>query len=77
MAGPQEDLVIYLDFFGPPEDLNQDGEVDVIDASNLVSHWGDMGPPGWVPADVNDNGEVEVLDASAVATEWGTIWIIT
>jgi len=71
-----DELYIVVKHYGPPEDINEDGEVDMLDASLLVSNWGKSGNPGWTREDINRNGEVEMLDASRLVARWGHIWIV-
>lgn len=51
----------------PEADLNQDGIVDVLDLSILVSNWGTNNPE----VDLNDDGIVDVLDLSILVSSWG------
>ncbi|MEX0621420.1 MAG: Ig-like domain-containing protein [Candidatus Woykebacteria bacterium] len=48
-------------------DVNQDGKVDIFDASILASKWGTNDPA----ADLNGNGVVDIFDASILASNWG------
>lgn len=50
-----------------PADLNQDGSVDAIDLSGVLSGWGNPGS-----ADINDDGVVDGQDLSEVFAAWGT-----
>ncbi len=43
-------------------DVNGDGEVNVLDASQVGQHLGETGSPGWIPEDVDDDGEIDRVD---------------
>lgn len=73
---PIDEFYIFIKHYGPPEDINEDGEVEMLDASLLVSNWGESGIPGWTREDINGNGEIEMLDASRLVAKWGLIWIV-
>lgn len=55
----------------PPWDINQDGVVNYLDVSNLVSHYGETGTPDWIPEDINDDGTVNYLDVSSLVSHYG------
>lgn len=55
----------------PPWDINQDGTVNYLDVSALVSHYGESGAPGWIPEDINSDGFVNYLDVSALVSHYG------
>ena len=55
----------------PSWDINQDGVVNYLDISALVSHYGQSGAPGWIPEDINDDGNVNYLDVSALVSHYG------
>jgi len=44
------------------DDLNNDGNVDVLDYGILVAHLGEKGTPGEVVGDLNNDGVVDELD---------------
>ncbi len=50
-----------------PEDVNQDGVVDVTDSLAIIDQWGLTNSP----ADVNFDGIVNVLDLLIVIDNWG------
>ena len=51
----------------PTGDLNQDGIVDSIDLSILVSNWNSSDPN----SDINNDGTVDSLDLSILVSNWG------
>ena len=51
----------------PTGDLNQDGIVDSIDISILVSNWNTSDPT----SDINNDGIVDSLDLSILVSNWG------
>ena len=51
----------------PTGDLNQDGIVDSIDLSILVSNWNTADPT----SDINNDGIVDSLDLSILVSNWG------
>ena len=69
--------VLYT-FYGWPEDINNDGWVDYLDASHFVSHYGESGLPGNPPFerdDINHDGSVDYLDASRLVTKYDLTWL--
>jgi len=52
----------------PPEDINQDGTVDVLDLLLLLDAWGPC--PG-CPEDITGDGVVDVLDLLDLLAAWG------
>lgn len=70
-----EQLYIKIEHYGPPEDINENGEVEVTDISLLVGSWGQKGVPGWIREDINDDGEVEVTDISRLVGAWKLKWL--
>jgi len=55
----------------PSWDINQDGVVNYLDVSSLVSHYGQSGTPSWIPEDINDDGVVNYLDVSSLVSHYG------
>ena len=55
-----------------PEDVNEDGCVNVTDLLQLLGAWGDMqsGPP-WADEDINEDGVVNVTDLLQLLGAWG------
>ena len=51
-----------------PSDLNNDGKVNVLDLSVLLSRWNLTGVN---TADLNNDGKVNVLDLSVLLSNWG------
>ena len=53
-------------------DVNNDGEVNVLDLIAVIGAWGICDdPPAICPADTNRDGVVDVLDLIAVIKGWG------
>jgi len=75
-GGPIDVIDIALEYFGPAQDINHDGVVNYLDASSLVSHYGESGPPGWIRDDINGDGTVNYLDASSFVNKYGLEWLI-
>lgn len=53
-----------------PEDLNQDGKVDLADLLLVVAAFGTAGLPGWRKEDINNDGRVDVLDMVVIAQDF-------
>jgi hypothetical protein len=51
----------------PTGDINQDGIVNAIDLSLLVSRWNTNDPD----ADLNNDGTVNAIDLSLLVSNWG------
>jgi trimeric autotransporter adhesin len=51
-------------------DLNNDGQVNVLDLSFLLSKWGTTGTQ---PADINSDNIVSILDLSILLSDWGAV----
>ena len=51
-------------------DVNNDGQVNVLDLVLIGQKWGQTGPPGWIKEDVNKDGAVNVLDMVIVGQHW-------
>jgi hypothetical protein len=47
-------------------DINQDGNVNVLDLILIGQHMNEAGTPGWIPQDVNNDGLINVLDSILV-----------
>jgi hypothetical protein len=60
-----------LDCGNCPEDLNNDGVVNVSDMLVLFDCWGTGFPSGCECADLNQDGEVNVSDVLALFDAWG------
>lgn len=78
-ADPIDIIDIDLEWFGPVEDVNHDGDVDYLDASLIVHHYGESGDPGGpgdVRWDINSDSIVNYLDASLFVTEYGMHWLV-
>jgi len=55
----------------PRWDVNCDGKVNVLDMILVGQHWGQAGPPCWIPEDVNCDGIINVLDMILIGQHWG------
>ena len=51
-------------------DVNDDGEINILDLTQISLHFGETGSPGWIPADVDDDGEVDSVDLALVVWVW-------
>ena len=49
-------------------DINNDGKVDILDLSTLLTKWGTSD----TAADLNKNGSVDILDLSILLSKWGS-----
>jgi hypothetical protein len=54
-----------------PGDVNDDGQVDLIDFSELLIGWGPSSPGG-IPADFNLDGSIDLADFSIMLINWGS-----
>jgi len=54
----------------PNWDVNKDERVNILDVVLVGQHWGETGPPCWIPMDVNSDGIVNILDLILVAQHW-------
>jgi hypothetical protein len=52
-----------------PADIDDSGEVDVLDLVELIVAWGPCGVD--CPADIDGSGEVDVLDLVELIVAWG------
>lgn len=68
-AAPIAPSSFTLTFAAPDcPDVNADGNVDVLDLSEMVSAWGTTSPA----ADLDGNGTVDMNDLSALSSGWGS-----
>ncbi len=51
-------------------DVNEDGIINILDLVLIGQHWGETGPPCWIPTDVTCDGIINILDMIAVAQQW-------
>jgi hypothetical protein len=51
-------------------DINNDGQVNILDLSNLLSNWNQTGAN---TADINNDNTVNILDLSILLSKWGTV----
>jgi len=59
----------------PRWDLNQDGAINYLDGSILVSHYGEEWSAGWILSDINSDGFVDYLDVSTLLEHYGESYI--
>lgn len=71
-----KEITITMEYFGPPEDINHDGQIDVYDISILVTNYGKTGDPGWIRADITRSGQIDVYDISRLINRYSLIWIV-
>jgi hypothetical protein len=59
----------------PLGDVDQDGSLDIIDASTVALAFGSTpGMPHWNPyADINDNGIIDIIDVGVMALNFGVV----
>jgi hypothetical protein len=57
-----------------PWDVNCDECANVLDVILIGQHWGETGPPCWIPEDVNCDGEINVLDIIVVGQYFDECW---
>jgi len=53
-----------------PEDVNMDGDVNLLDLIIVGQHWRETGAPGWIRADVNRDGKVDLSDIIMIGQKW-------
>jgi hypothetical protein len=58
-----------------PWDIIQDGKINALDVSALVSRYGASGPPGWIRQDINKDGNVNALDVSILISHYGEEYV--
>jgi hypothetical protein len=51
-------------------DVNNDGQVNVLDLIMIGQHFAQTGSPGWISEDINKDGQVNVLDMILVGQHW-------
>ena len=61
---------VDCDEAGCPEDIDDNGQVDVVDLLAVIAAWGTSDPN----ADLDGNGSVDVSDLLAVIAAWGGCW---
>jgi hypothetical protein len=50
--------------------VNNDDHVNVLDMVLVGQHWGEIGPPLWIPEDANQDGVINVLDMIIIGQHW-------
>ncbi len=67
---------IEIDFasipVGCPGDLNGDGQIDLLDLSTLLAHFGQMGGATYADGDLTGDGNVDLIDLSELLIVFGT-----
>jgi len=55
-----------------PGDLDDDGDVDIVDIMMVASHWNtSVGDPGYDPTrDLDSDGDIDIVDIMMVAVHW-------
>jgi len=53
-----------------PGDINNDGVVDIVDATQIGLFWLQMVPPAPANVDINDDGVIDILDATLIGLNW-------
>jgi hypothetical protein len=51
-------------------DINYDGIVDVLDASQVGLHWTQTVPPAPIEVDINRDGIIDIQDAAIIGLNW-------
>ncbi len=51
-------------------DLNDDGDINVLDMIMVGNHWGETGTPGWIPEDLNNDGVINEGDMVVIGQNW-------
>jgi hypothetical protein len=54
----------------PRPDVNDDGDINVLDMIRIGQRWSETGTSGWIREDVNDDGTISVLDAAMIGQRW-------
>jgi hypothetical protein len=55
----------------PDWDVNEDGNINILDVAQVGLHWGETGDPGWIREDVNNDGSIDILDVAVIGLHWG------
>jgi hypothetical protein len=61
---------LFISLGGLIGDVNGDGHVNTLDLVLVGQHFGETGPPGWIPEDVNVDGYIDVLDIILIFQNW-------
>jgi PKD repeat protein len=51
-------------------DVNDDGNVNVLDMILVGQHWGQTGDNGWIPEDINCDGAINIYDMILIGQNW-------
>jgi hypothetical protein len=52
------------------DDVNMDGQVNILDLVLIAKYWEQTGNPGCIRADVNKDGVVDILDMIIIGQHW-------
>ena len=64
-----ENITITVNNIYKP-DINDDGSVNVLDATQIGQHWDETGTAGWITEDINEDGTINVLDLIIMGQNW-------
>lgn len=53
-----------------PCDLNNDGQINVLDINLVSQYYGETGEPGWIREDINFDGEIDLFDMILLCQHW-------
>jgi hypothetical protein len=70
------EITINLEYFGPAEDINHDGIVNIHDVSILIANFGMTGDPGWIRADITKSGSINIHDITQLISKYGLVWLV-
>src|SRR5262249_23588253 len=56
-----------------PADINSDGQVDLRDLVQLLSHYGTPGGGFFTDGDLDGDGDIDQLDLAALLADFGTV----
>jgi hypothetical protein len=51
-------------------DINNDGNINVLDLIAIGQHLGETGTSGWIPEDINQDGTIDILDLLLIRQYW-------
>ncbi|MDD5702884.1 MAG: putative Ig domain-containing protein [Dehalococcoidales bacterium] len=66
-----EDITITVNRHEPPEDVNFDNLVNILDIIAVSQHFNETGTIGWSPIDVGDDGFINILDLIKIGNKIG------
>ena len=82
VASNSDSLNVTFSYYAPYYDINNDGVVNYLDVSSLVSHYGNIVPTRPRNAsdyryDINGDGIVNYLDVSSLVSHYGERWLVS